>query len=116
MTEGWTSTGTDALPGLQGFLDFRLTAAKAVLTRDGLELEGARNRGPLAIRARVSAPVTLTLGTAPASEAQSVRLTPGQSFSDFTLTPDWPATTTAVQLTLEAPAGTRVEIDSIHQP
>jgi len=113
MTEGWTSTGTDALPGLQGFLDFTLTEPKAVLTREGLKLDASKNKDPLTIRARVSAPVTLTLTTTPASKPQSIKLAPGDAFSDTSLTPAWPTTTTAVHLTLEAPKATRIEIDSI---
>ncbi len=113
MTEGWTSTGTDALPGLEGFLNFHLTADKATLTRDGLKLDAARNTSPLTIRARVSAPARLTFETTPASKTQTVELTPAKDFADFALDPDWPAATTAVRLTLDAPAGTRIEIDSI---
>jgi len=106
-------TGTDGPPGQQGFLDFKLTDSTAVLSRDGLKLDASKNKGPLTIRARVSKPVALTLTTIPESKPRSVKLTPGDSFSDTSLSPAWPAATTAVHLTLEAPRATRIEIDSI---
>jgi arylsulfatase A-like enzyme len=114
MTEGWASTGTDALPGLQGFLDFTLTEPKGVLTRKGLKLDAAKNSTPLNMRTRVSAPTLLSFTTTPPSPSElSAQITPDRDFANIFLPVDWPATTTAVQLTFEAPKGTRIEIDSI---
>ncbi|BCX49790.1 hypothetical protein HAHE_36980 [Haloferula helveola] len=113
MTEGWTSSGTDALPGMQGFLEFHLTAPKAELVRDGLKLSGAKNSEPLRIRLRTDKPVQLSFGTEPESNAKGVEISPGKHFQEIELKPEWPETTSKVTLGIEGETGTKVEIDWI---
>jgi len=113
MTEGWTSTGTDALPGLQGVLDFTLTEPVGVVTREGLKLDGSKNAAPHKIRIRVSAPTSLTIETAPSTKTSTLHLKPSDQFQEHDVDISWPETTSSISFELKAAAGTRIEIDWI---
>ncbi|MCS7465098.1 sulfatase [Stieleria sp. ICT_E10.1] len=111
QTEGWS--GSDEamgnIAGRLGFLDFRLPGGKAMITRQGLKLDPAKNQGDLAIDLR-SAPgtqVTLMVGE---SESTATMHDATQTVR-FPL--DWKDTVRQIDLRFDGPPGSVVEIDSI---
>lgn len=113
MTEGWTSKGTDALPGMQGFLDFKLTNDTASLHRGGLKLKREKNKDAHSIRIRVSKPCELSVQCNTQTSSKATPIPAKPSFSEIKLPLDLPERTESIQLLFEGDVGTRVEIDWI---
>ncbi|MDV6028646.1 MAG: sulfatase [Phycisphaera sp. RhM] len=111
QTEGWS--GNDEamgnIAGRLGFLDFRLPGGKAMITRQGLKLDPAKNQGDLVIDLRSSPGTKVTLV---AGEGESTAtMHDATQMIRFPL--DWKDTVRQIELRFDGPPGSVVEIDSI---
>lgn len=114
QTEGWTTDQEDVgnIAGRLGYLDFRLpTDGKAVISRGGLKLDPAKNKGGLVIklRSRPGMKVTLAAGGIAATNA-----TENADWQTITFNTNWKQTVTSFELRFEGQPGTLVEIDWIN--
>jgi hypothetical protein len=123
QTEGWR--GNEKLgnvAGRQGFLDFQLDDGKGMIVRSGLKLDAGRNQGEFAMTARASAETTAQVSAKTMPGNRPVRLLSleipaGDEFSVLTIpmpkNDAWSGMIESIQIELESPPGTTVEIDSI---
>ena len=113
MTEGWTSTGTDALPGLQGVLDFKMTEGTATLSRSGIKLRREANDQPLTLRLRTSGPCDMRLRTGDSEFSKAVTVPTKESFQLIEIPFSPEDGTSEVTIQIDGEVGTRIEIDWI---
>ena len=112
QTEGWKATEDSVgnIAGRLGYLDFSLPNGKAVILRDGLKLDPAKNRGALKVKLR-SAPGTKVTLSAGGSASDATTVESDQQTIEFPI--DWHETVTRIELQFEGQPGSVVEIDSI---
>jgi len=123
QTEGWKSVLNNLgnIAGRQGFLDFRLSADRNVIRRDGLKLDTSKNQGNLSIALRTSKAVTVGVTAAGTKNSWkllgSMKTTGGVDMTKFKIPVKkatvWNGTLTGIQIEFFGEPGTNVEIDSI---
>jgi hypothetical protein len=112
QTEGWRATEDSVgnIAGKLGYLDFHLPNGEAVILREGLKLDPAKNRGALKVKLRSDPGTKVTLSAGGStSDVTTVEL--HQQTIEFPI--DWDETVTKIELQFEGQPGSVVEIDSI---
>ncbi|MDA8967900.1 sulfatase-like hydrolase/transferase [bacterium] len=127
QTEGWSgSPDLGNIAGAQGYLDFTLSKQEASLQRHGLKLAAEKNRGEFTIKARSDHDIVFQLVATSDRRKESkqtlgeMTLKAGKEWKSLSLplpeTDDWRGLITEIELKLQGPAGTFVEVDSISIP
>jgi N-sulfoglucosamine sulfohydrolase len=123
QTEGWQA-GKELgnIAGRQGFLDFELADSQALLRRDGLRLQAAKNSGPIVVSMRSNRPLRVELMATLQNDSKprslgAAELKPGKKLAQRELASEAQLSggdiITALQLVFTGEQGTLVEIDSI---
>ena len=112
QTEGWRSTdeSTGNIAGRLGYLDFKLPGGKATLTRDGLRLEPAKNRGRMVVKLNVASGTRVTFTAGGTSTTQSTEKSGDQTL-EFPV--DWKDSVDQLTFAFEGQPDAIVVIDAI---
>lgn len=112
QTEGWKASddAVGNIAGRLGYLDFLLHEGNAMLTREGLNLDPAKNRGALVVKLRATPGTKVALTAGGQGQGAVVE---GAEFEELTFPLNWTQPVKRLELQFQGKPESLIEIDSI---